>query len=336
MSISDSFSLSAGHALHVVELLKKRGIAPDRLLEKLGLSEPMLADPMARLGVDAIERLITDARSLAGEPGLGMVLGQQTRVTSFGYIGFAALSAPSLGDALELATQFAAVPSTALRLRLRLNAEAASLVVEERADLRSARDVLLTALTIGLWRVGCALTGRELDGSIDLAFPEPQYAGRFSHRLPSMRFGQPLNQIVFRRSILDLPIPTADPVGHTLARRHCERHVDAAADRTALVDRVRSLVAVPGGELRSLKDVSAALGLSPRSLKRKLAVQNASFSTLVEQQQRETAMLLLRSSEQTIEQIADKLGYSNVSNFVRAFRRWVGDTPAAYRRANPK
>ena len=83
-----------------------------------------------------------------------------------------------------MATHYASQPTNPLRLRLRLDADVAALVVEESADLGSARDVLLFALAIGLWRIGCALTGRDLRGSIELAFAEPPYAAKLLVRHP--------------------------------------------------------------------------------------------------------------------------------------------------------
>jgi AraC-like DNA-binding protein len=73
--------------------------------------------------------------------------------------------------------------------------------------------------------------------------------------------------------------------------------------------------------------------VSPRTLKRKLADLGTGFSELLEEQQRERALMLLRSEQLSLEDVAARVGYSDVANFTRAFRRWTGLTPGAYRRA---
>jgi AraC-like DNA-binding protein len=84
--------------------------------------------------------------------------------------------------------------------------------------------------------------------------------------------------------------------------------------------------------LRSIDAVARALRLSARTLKRKLAAEGESFSALVERERHERALELLRSSQLKLEEVAQRLGYSSVPNFARAFRRWRGESPAHYQR----
>jgi AraC-like DNA-binding protein len=83
----------------------------------------------------------------------------------------------------------------------------------------------------------------------------------------------------------------------------------------------------------SLDETARALGLSSRTLKRRLADEGTDFSTILDDQRRQRALLLLRSADLSVEDVAARVGYSDVANFTRAFRRWAGTTPTAYRRA---
>jgi AraC-like DNA-binding protein len=87
---------------------------------------------------------------------------------------------------------------------------------------------------------------------------------------------------------------------------------------------------VKGKDL-SLEYFANALGVSTRTLKRQLAAEGASFSTLVDEERRARATYLLGSPEISLKDIADRLGYANLANFTRAFARWTGQTPTAYR-----
>src|SRR5258708_1771458 len=159
-------------ASQLVHLVKRWHVTSDELLSSVGLSGATLEDPFERLPVATMCALLERARDLTGEPGLGYYLGLQTRATLYGYLGFAALSASSLGDALGLAVQFAPTFSTALTIDLRVERHMAWLCLEEHADLGSVRDVVLINMMLGLREVGRALTGQQLKGSTDLAIPE--------------------------------------------------------------------------------------------------------------------------------------------------------------------
>jgi AraC-like DNA-binding protein len=256
------------------------------------------------------------------------------RISSHGYLGFAAMASSTVGDALEVACRFAPTRTTALELRVNVDRDRAALVVEERVPLGAAEDVIILCLLIGIRQIGDALTGRSLEGFVDVTFPEPEYAKRFQGVTRGrLRFGQPANQLVFDASVLNLPLVMADPAALRLAREQCERELDALGYNRQLAARVRAILSDNDGRFRPLDEVAALLHLSPRTLKRKLAAEGAVFSDLLDEQRRERALLLMRSPELSLETIAERVGYSDVANFTRAFRRWTKMAPGAFRRS---
>ena len=321
----------------LVELVARWHVTPTDLLSGSGLNADSLESPLVRLDVEVMSSLLERARQLTGEPGLGYYLGLQKRVSVYGYLGFAAGSAASIRQALEIAIRFAPTFSTAIGVELREEGGAASLCLVEHADLGAARDIVLISLIFGLETMGRALTGSEPTGpanlATDFAFPEPSYQPRFAHFAPRARFGQPFNRVVFERASLERPIVTADRTALLLARSLCERALDEIDPDAGLVDRVRGEVWSDEGGFRSLQRVAERLGMSPRTLKRRLATRDVSFSGLVERERRERALMLLRS-QMSIDQVAERLEYSTASTFVRAFHRWTGTTPAVYRRSS--
>jgi AraC-like DNA-binding protein len=316
----------------LIEVVRHWDITSDDLLSTTELGAEGLADPHTRVPLASYLRVVDRARALTEEPGLGYCVGLQTRVSAYGYLGFAAMSAATVRDALELAVQFAPMISTAFGLRLHVQGGMASIISEENADFGPARDFVVTAQLSGLWRIALALTGRDLMGTAELAFPEPSYHRRFAHLVPPTRYGQPLNQIVLSAEALDVPLIMADPGALRLAREQCERSLEQLRSGGRLIGRVRGLVWRDSGGVRNVREMAEALHMSPRTLKRKLAAQGSSASTLVSEERRDRALVLLRSSELSIDEIADRLGYWSVQNFARAFRVWTGRTPAAYRR----
>ncbi len=327
-----TFTLPAVHALHIAELVRQWGVTAESLFAEIGGGPESFGVPGATVTVPEFVALVQRARALTGEPGLGIHFGMRMRASAHGYVGFAAMTAATIGDALELAARFAPTRTNALSLSLQVAGGLASLVIEERADFGEARDAILLGLAFGIWQIGCAITGMEPDGTADFAFPRPAYfvpSGMKGHRA---RFDQPANQLVFDRAVLDLPLVLSDAASRRLACEQCERLLDTLGQGASLLDRVRRLVLKRDEGARSLEDVAAEMHLSPRTLKRKLAAQGVTYTDVLDEQRREAALLLLSAPDLSLDVVAERLGYSDVANFSRAFRRWTGASPGAYRR----
>ena len=330
---SEQQGLPASHALHLVDLVSRWRVSDRDLLADLGLRREDLIDPHLSLPLPVMLALIERARILTGEPALGFYLGLQMSSSAHGYLGFAVMSAATLRDALMLTVQYAPIRTTALALTLEVAEKSAALVIEELDDFGAAREVVLLALLIGVWRIGNVLLGREITSStLDVTFPEPDYYDRFRHLNPRVRFAQPANRLVFEAALLDEPLVSADPASLRLAQDQCERMLESVASRSPLVERVRRLVLRRDAGVRSFEELAAAMRISPRTLRRRLAGARVSFSRLLEEARCDRARALLRSPDLSTKDVAERVGYSNVANFMRAFRRWTGRTPAAYRR----
>src|SRR5579884_1573298 len=234
--------------------------------------------------------------------------------------------------AIHLMVKYAPIRSTAFAFELEVAGSRAALVVEERADFGSARDIVVLGLLVGLRRTAALRLGREWESTmIEAMLPEPEYYRRFRHVRPPIRFGRPKHRIVFDASILDLPLTTGDPASHRLAREQCERLLDSISTRSQLVDQVARMVLRSGGGLRSFEEVADALGMSSRTLRRRLAELRTTFSDVRDRELRDRATDLLRSSDLPVTRIAGRLGYANHANFLRAFRQWTGQSPTEYR-----
>jgi AraC-like DNA-binding protein len=325
-------TLPSVHTLHLIQLVRRWHVSDAALLFGSGLTREELDDPQGSLPVQTCVALVERARALTGEPGIGIYLGLQMRASAHGYLGFAAMTASKLIDAIRLAIQYAPIRTTAITLRGSVEGDLGVLTVHEEADFGPARDALVLAILVGLWQSACGLTGRELKMQMDVAFPEPSYFPRFAHALPPTRFNAPDNQLAGKTKGFDLPLTLADPAAVRLARDQCERLAQSLGLDGRVAPRVRNVLAARDGVLRSLEEVARDLGMSPRTMRRRLADEALTYALLLNDQRKESSLAMLRSREMTIDDIAARLGYSNAANFTRAFRQWTGMTPTAYRR----
>jgi AraC-like DNA-binding protein len=110
--------------------------------------------------------------------------------------------------------------------------------------------------------------------------------------------------------------------------------LEALDQRLSFVSKVRRDLRAARGGLPSLEQTAERRGMSGRTLKRKLALQGTSYRALVEELLRERAVELVQGGTHPVEAIAEMLGYADKASFHRAFRRWFGTSPVAYREAS--
>lgn len=324
--------MAASHALQVAEVVARFGVTTEQLFAGFDVRVEDLTDPGRRVPLSAVQKVAARAITLSGEPGLGFYLGLSMRASSHGYVGFAAMSAKTLREALELAVRFAPTRSDAIAISWSEHAGEAAILIEELAPLGDARELIITSFVVGLHEIAAAITGRRVPDRAEVAMPEPPHAKRFRNVLGDrIRWGRPATRLVFDASALDWPLVQADPAALRLAREQCEKELDALR-RDGHAARVRSALTAPGGAFRSIDETAGALGMSVRTLKRRLAEEGTTFSAVLDEQKAARARTMLEAPDATIDAIAASVGYSDVANFTRAFRRWTGTTPASYRR----
>jgi AraC-like DNA-binding protein len=333
VAVRDAHTIPAGVLFPLLELVSHWEVSHDDLLGPFGLRHKDFAEAEARFPHDLYVAIVERARLLTNEPALGFFWGLQMRISAFGYLGFALMTAATLRDAIELAIQFTPLGSTAESMHLHVEHGLASLTLDEHTDYGTVRDVIAFGRLMGLWRIAEAITGRELKGIGEVAFPEPPYFRRFADRLPEVRFGQPKMRFLMDAAILDSPLVMANPVSLRLATEQCTRELHALSSGGRLARTVRGLCWTEDGRLRTPAEIAKSVHMAPRSLRRKLTQAGTTLSTVIDEERRDRALLLLRVPELSLAQVANRVGFRNTQNFDRAFRRWTGATPAAYRRS---
>jgi AraC-like DNA-binding protein len=321
----------AVYAAQLVELAARFGVARRDALEGTGIAEALLEQPEARISSLAIATLISRALHLTREPGLGYYFGLHLKLSSHGSVGLAAMTAATLGDAIGIAQRYVGLRDPHLMLRHYVEGDLAVLELIDMAPNLPLRVFITEALCTAFVQIGRSLLGRPLSGFVDMSFAEPPYFQGFAHLLPgAVRFNQEKDRLLFPRSMLDEALQMSDPVAARQALSQCEAELAGLAETSSLLATVRRELRARDS-VPSLEEVAERQRVSARTLKRRLAEHGTSFRQLVDELRRDRALALLERRELTVERIAELLGYSDASNFQRAFRRWLGVTPAAFR-----
>lgn len=150
-----------------------------------------------------------------------------------------------------------------------------------------------------------------------------------------VRFGARETVMVLDASILELPNHGADELLNTVLQRHASALLETIPESDSVVEAVRAELrrSFVDGE-PTMEGVAQALGLSPRTMQRRLREENTTFAEVLDEQRHQLAVRFLTDPRMGIAEVGFLLGFSDPSAFHRAFRRWTGQTPGDFRRAN--
>lgn len=316
-------------------LLRKRGVETQRLLAGTGLAWPDLIHAGQGIDFVTMRKLIHAALRLSGSPALGMELGAAVPVSAHGQVGYAAVASKDVRQTLEVITRYSMLRSSALALRLVDGNACCQLQIREQFDLGDVRIPVLEAVLLVIVQLLEALLGNPLEETeYWLPYPEPAWSSAYASRLRGkLRFGANAMEIRLPQALLDAPCLTSDPAAYASARRDCEQGLAQLAQQHDVLHQVRLYLRASDDGLPGCDAMAAQLHMSARTLMRKLKQHGTSYQALLDEVRKDQVQWYLRHTSYPVESIAAKLGYLDTSNFSRAFRRWFGVSPSAYRQS---
>jgi AraC-like DNA-binding protein len=323
------------YLIPLLELLAARGISPAQLVTNTRLSPRAVGQPGTHISAREYDQIVRNAYRLSNDPLLGLEHGRRMSIASHGFLGFAVMASETLGEGLSLAVRYAGTRTGLARIRFRQDQEHCALEIVRAAALPDsfpfiAHNILSTLVTIARFLTRNSDTLAPIMRLIESEQRPPAFYEQLLDC--EVEFNCDQYELVLPKAALSLEVSTANSVARHNAEQECERLLaEAPGENVDLASRVRTLLISYGSNL-SLDDVAERLRISPRSLNRQLAQLNTSYRKMVEEVRREQATKLLHNSSLKISEIAAELGYTDTSNFVRAFRKWMGITPLNYRK----
>jgi AraC-like DNA-binding protein len=313
------------------------GVAPRACLRGTGLSPAELEDPRAEITAGQELAIVANLVAALGDvPGLGLGAGLRYGLQTYGIFGFAVLSSANLREAIAVAERFRELAYALVdvhlemadgEVRIRLDAAAAPSEVRRFVIERDA--AAITLIQRELFAEPVPLS------AVTLAFEPPAELDPYLRTFGVLpEFGAAANLLVLDAALLDLPLPRASEFAAAQCQAQCQVLMDRRRRRVGVAGQVReALLADPHG-MAGQAEVAAALNVSVRTLRRRLADEHTSFRAIVNETRMLLAQELLSTGQLTIEGVADRLGYAEASSFIHAFTRWSGVAPGRWLRAS--
>ena len=328
----------------IIDFMQPRGLSAEALLQNTGLDEADLRQrPEQPIALSALLELMHNLHTLDPSPTLSLEFGLSLQLSSHGFLGYALQASPTLGDALQLAHDFAQIRSQIISFSFHETATIASIRIDDHGALGVWYQHIVETLLACFFSIGTKLLGAiELDQvQLDLDIEE-----QVQHRLLKQMFGTNLRfncrhtEITFPASWLATSLPQSDPQLAALAAARCRDELAQtqhyAAQQTQpqaeFITKVLNLMKQEMASSNAQEAIAQALHITPRTLHRRLAQHGLQFKTLLDELRHDTALEQLRLQHDSLADIALMLGYSDQANFVRAFKRWTGQTPSQFLR----
>ena len=313
--------------------LERQSIDPAPLLARCGLTAAALIG-RERVSVSSQIQFLELVSRATGDDWLGLTLAADFDLREWGMLYYVAASSHQLDDALKRLERYARLANEALTIRLK-KSKYCCIELSYQGVPRHRDRHQIECLTFALLRLCRHLIGRNV-APVSARFVHHRSGdlGKVRRLLGCIpEFDAPADELVFEAEVFQAPVLGHDPFLNELMVRDCE---EAMAERPSNVSSFRALVENTISQLLPHENAQASvvaqrLGVSERTLARRLATEDLSYGDILDQLRREKAVRYLEQPELRISKIAWLLGFRQISSFSHACRRWTGKSPLEYR-----
>lgn len=319
--------------------LEAAGHDVESILAAARLDSESLHQPRSEISVRQIESLVRRASEITGRTDLGFEFGRQIKPSSHDILGFAIISSPTLDHALRIAARFYSLIT--LTFRLRYTRRVNEVVLDFIPALALSPEALrfhIEGIAFSVHEQFKLLLGDKVPPYAIYGFGEaPEHRDRYrlfapahwhfgARTLPGVTMNLPLEMV-------DRPLAMADSNALKMAEERCEALLQRVAGSGELSQWIAMMLREARDSMPGLEDFARILHITPRTLERRLRREDKQFSQILAEVRLEKASALLCGGRHPVTEIAYQLGYKDVANFTRAFKRQTGLSPSQFRQA---
>ncbi len=326
-----------------------QGKSPAKALEFAQITPAQAKKSKARITALQMERISSYAMHELNDEALGC-LSRQLPWGTYGMLVRASLTAPTLGVALKRWCRHHGLVNDDIELSVDEHDGKAHIRLRELKDLGAQREFGVLSILRNLYGVACWLIDSRITlEQVQFAFEAPEHQAVYPLMFQGpVQFGQTLNhsklvdqdeaalptsELIMNASYLSLPLRRDEAALQRMLETALTLTVLQYRKDRLLLTQVKQTLAMYPQDTHSAEALAPLLNLSPRSLHRQLKEEGTSLQVLKDEVRRERAIELLQRTRKPIKQVAESAGFQNEKSFIRAFKQWTGQTPAAFRDA---
>jgi len=320
----------------LASVLAEQGVATNELLEGTGIDPASIHSSATRISRRQLVATYRNAVRLSTSKGVGLEAGERLRLSEYGMYGYALVSSANLKEALELSIKYHQLATPTVRMSLEIDDDdtVASFVMEDVLELEELIPFNLElqfSLVLSLFK---DMVGEEFSfQEIRATYRDPGYSAEYATLFGCpILFEQSRNELRFDEWWLGKNLVHSNPITAEHTREVCRQILLEMKSREGVASKVNELLSADIRANSDIETVAKHLNMTSRTLRRKLSAQGTSFQELLCDVRTQFAIAYLKETGISIDDIADRLGFSDAANFRHAFKRWTGHSPGHFRR----
>jgi AraC-like DNA-binding protein len=326
-------TISVRVLLGLVDAVSAVGIDREAFLSAAKLSPTLIEDDDARVTRSDMFHLCELALDLTGDPALGLHWGELCTDSTFTPLSHLIAHSANLRAGFQTLFDFQRLLTDEISYELTEEGDHVTLrlsVLPERSE--RVRKFVAEMEAVGIYRLMRAFGADVRPERVGFAYGAPVYRSEYARIFHGVEcFDQPYSSLTFSRSLMSSVPPHKDDDVRSALQAIAARRVLRLTKRTPYALRVRDQLVKLGPCVRSdMSQVAHALGMSVRSLRRRLEAEGETFNAVSNEAAAIIAKQLLEDKHKTIQEAAFEMGFADASGFHRAFKRWTGVTPRSY------
>jgi len=324
---------SASYWNHFVRYSAEQGIVISDSVVKLA---PAINQDF--IPFDDLKGLIVDINAKYEKPWFGLEIAQSLQLSSHGSLGFAVSHGLNLKECLALIIRYYQTRLQAMSLEASQGTDYYRLYLTENCDWSPVGIVLYEVISLSLLKIIEYVIGTEIAHcTFNFPYPAPDWLEKYDQFMPcKFCFGKHEASIEIPQSLLSIPCVSFNSRSVDFAKTQCDIELGRLQQYDTLTDKLTYLIEKNKQYQMTAESAAQLLNISKSTLTRKLRLENSSFKSVLENLKKQQAVYLLENTDLTVEVISLELGYEDLSNFGRSFKRWFACAPRAYRQKYAK
>jgi AraC-like DNA-binding protein len=322
----------------ILDVMEELGIDNNAILKNTSLERLEVAQEGTLVSFIQALKLMRNILARSPRPDIGLIIGSRYQINTYGVLGYAMMSCPTWGDALRLARHYHKVASSLCNIEMEVDEDRQTLTYIATpfyADMVDIEPFTVEKLFASLIAVTKALLAEPgYPTRVSFAYPEPDYGKSYRDifKCP-IEFNAPSNRFELDLKVQQQPLLLANTMSAEIGRKMCDEFMNRQQlESQEMTRKVTELLLATPGQMPDMEVVADSLNMGSRTLRRNLLAENTTFQNIVDQLRQDLSRHYLKRSQLNLDSIAQLVGFTETTNFRRAFKRWEGMPPAQYRR----
>jgi AraC-like DNA-binding protein len=331
--------ISVAATTGLLEAITKAGGNPGQILHTLGLDRAVLSNSEGFIASSIVARILEEAARVTGDACFGLHFGEHYNPKNLGPLIYVVLNSSTIAVGLTNAERYLMIHNGAARMFLAVENERAYIrhrLVDLEIEVPRQHNEYSMAVALNTFRMmaGSQWAPQEVQFAHEAP---PQTSEHLRVFGAPVLFGCETNAFVVDREFLERQVPAADQRLYGILKQYLDRVLKEMPREDEMLAAIRRATAESMRDgVPRLEQLAKKVAMSPRTLERRMKEHGISFKKLLDDTRRRFALNYLKDRKHTLTDIAFLLGYSELSAFNRAFKRWTGRTPMDYRRKTAK